>query len=81
MTQLPPAPEAVKHLVKCACAKTRCSTNRCQCRKAGLTCTDLCKCSDSDEDACNNFFASDDQDIDDADDDDDDHNDDQAVHI
>jgi len=26
--------------------KRRCSTNRCQCRRAGLLCTDLCHCSD-----------------------------------
>ena len=47
MTSLPPAPEAVIHLVKCSCVKDRCSSNRCQCRKAGLNCTDLCGCSDS----------------------------------
>ena len=47
MTTLPPAPEAVIHLVKCSCVKDRCSSNRCQCRKAGLNCTDLCGCSDS----------------------------------
>ena len=46
MTQLQPAPDAVLHLVKCGCIKSRCSTNRCQCRKAGLNCTDLCSCSD-----------------------------------
>lgn len=53
MTTLPPAPEAIIHLVKCSCAKERCSNNRCQCRKAGLTCTDLCTCSDSEE-LCSN---------------------------
>ena len=26
----------------------RCSTNRCQCRKAGVTCTGLCACSNDD---------------------------------
>jgi hypothetical protein len=51
-TQLP-APEAVIQLVKCACAKSRCSTGQCRCRKAGLDCTDLCSCSDS-EDECEN---------------------------
>ena len=29
--------------------KQRCSTNRCQCQKGGLTCTKLCACSDDDE--------------------------------
>ena len=49
MTTLPPAPEAVIELVKCGCSKERCSTNRCQCRRAGLLCTDLCSCSDDSE--------------------------------
>ena len=29
-------------------------TNRCQCRKTGLLCTDLCSCSD-DDDECENL--------------------------
>ena len=36
MTTLSPAPKAIIQLVKCICAKERCSTNRCRCRKAGL---------------------------------------------
>jgi len=36
-------------MVKCGCVKQRCSTNRCQCRKAGLACTELCACSDDEE--------------------------------
>ena len=47
MTSLPPAPEAIIQLVKCGCIKTRCSTNRCNCRKAELKCTNLCSCADS----------------------------------
>ena len=39
MTTTPPAPEVVIEMVKCACVKQQCSTNRCQCRKARLTCT------------------------------------------
>ena len=50
---LPPAPEAVIQLVKCGCATKRCSTNRCQCRKANLSCTDLCSCCDR-GDICEN---------------------------
>ena len=53
MTNLPPAPEAILQLVQCGCSKERCSTNRCQCRKAGLNCTDLCNCSDNGE-TCDN---------------------------
>ena len=41
-----PVPNAVLHLVKCACVKSKCSSNWCCCRKAGLNCTDLCSCSD-----------------------------------
>jgi len=59
MTKLPPAPEAIIQLVKCNCAKQRCSDNRCQCRKAGLKCTDLCTCSDDDE-SCSNIEDEDD---------------------
>ena len=56
---------------KCACTKQRCSTNRCQCRKAGLNCSDLFTCSD--EEACDDA-CSDDHHLktdDDEDDDDD----------
>ena len=45
MTNLPPAPEEIIQLVRCKCAKFRCSNNHCQCQKAGLVCTDLCLCS------------------------------------
>ena len=41
------SPEAILQLVQCGCSKERCPTNRCQCRKAGLNCTDLCNCSDN----------------------------------
>ncbi|CAH3136345.1 unnamed protein product, partial [Porites lobata] len=58
MTNLPPAPEAIIQLVRCKCAKSRCSNNRCQCQKAGLVCTDLCLCS---EDCQNEYAESDDE--------------------
>ena len=81
MMTLPPAPQAIIHLVKCKCAKERCSTNRCQCKKNGLNCTDLCGCSDNKE-QCENVLEDDsDNEInneegdDDPDDDDDDHDD------
>ena len=44
MTDSLPAPLALIELNLCGC-KT-CSTNRCQCRKNGFTCTDMCKCTD-----------------------------------
>ena len=53
MTNLPPAPEGILQLVQCGCSKERCSTNRCQCRKAGLNYTDLCIFSDNGE-TCDN---------------------------
>ena len=56
ITTLPPASEAKIQLVKCGCAKERCSTNSCQCRKANLNCTDLCNCCDS-GDICENSYS------------------------
>ena len=50
--RLPPAPDAVLHLVKCSCKKDRCANNRCKCCKAGLQCTDLCSCANNAEDDC-----------------------------
>ena len=41
--------DAIIYLLNCKCAKERRSTNRYQCKKAGLNCTDLCSCSDSRE--------------------------------
>jgi hypothetical protein len=57
MTTLEPAPTAIIHLVKCACKRNRCSTNQCKCRKNGLSCTDLCGCSEDDEE-CENTVDS-----------------------
>ena len=66
MSQLLPASKAILQLVKRACAKTRCSTNRCQCRKAGLVCTDLCQCPETD-DPCDNSITADGEDDNDDD--------------
>lgn len=59
MANLPPAPEAILQLVKCGCSKERCSTNRCQCRKVGVNCTELCNCSYNGE-TCDNDVQEDD---------------------
>jgi hypothetical protein len=59
MTTLPPAPNAIVHLVRCNCQKQMCSNNRCQCRKASLNCTELCGCCDNDGD-CENMVDDDD---------------------
>ena len=77
MTKIPPAPDAIIYLVKCKCAKERCSTNHCQCRKAGLNCTDLCSCSDNGE-LCENLHDNDGNDDDGYDDDDDSDDDDDG---
>ena len=53
MTLQNPAPQAVLSLVKCACSKSKCQSQRCSCRKAGLSCTDICGCSDMGDD-CEN---------------------------
>ena len=63
MSTQAPAPISILQLVKCGCSKERCSTNRCQCRKNGLLCTDICSCSDNDD--CENhadddFYCADD---------------------
>ena len=54
MTNQLPAPDAVIHLTKCGCMKTRCSSSKCHCRKLGLNCTELCTCSDI-GDECDNM--------------------------
>jgi hypothetical protein len=46
MTTQPPTPDAVIHLIKCGCGSSRCATRQCKCKRAGLKCTELCKCSD-----------------------------------
>ena len=38
-----PAPESLLELVHCKCRKG-CENNRCSCVKAGLNCSELCKC-------------------------------------
>ena len=58
MTSLPLAREVIIQLVKCGCIKTRCSTNRCNCQKAELKCTNLCSCADS-GDLCDNKLDTD----------------------
>lgn len=74
MTRLQPAPDAILHLAKCGCAKQKCSTNRCQCRKAGLKCTDLCSCNE--DELCDNVADSDEDNNGESGEEDDDINDD-----
>lgn len=44
MTQCPAPPEVLKNIF-CKC-KTGCSSNRCNCKKSQLKCTDVCQCRD-----------------------------------
>ena len=43
---LPPAPESIIHLTMCGC-NAGCKTQRCKCKKNGLKCPEMCKCTDS----------------------------------
>ena len=56
MTTQLPAPKSIIQLVKCGCAKAKCDTNRCSCRRAGLSYTELCACCEIDE-VCTNDKA------------------------
>ena len=55
-----PVPEAIIELVKCGC-KTQCASNRCQCCRAGLQCTDLCSCYDEPCENVHNEVVDDDE--------------------
>ena len=70
--------DAIIYLLNCNCAKERRSTNRCQCRKAGLNCTDLCSCSDSRE-LCENMHDNGGDDDEGYDDDDDNEDTDDCI--
>lgn len=47
---IPIAPDSLLSFINCGC-KLGCNTNRCNCKKASLKCTDLCKC-----EGCRNPF-------------------------
>lgn len=40
-TDIPPAPEDLLNVIRCSCT-TDCATQRCSCRKVGLSCTSAC---------------------------------------
>ena len=78
MTTLQPAPDAVLYLVKCGCGKDKCGNNRCSCRRAGLMCTDLCSCGNSETgEACVNTIKNDSSDDETSDEQDDDSEEDE----
>lgn len=39
-------PPELLQIDSCKCKKSKCETNQCACRRAGLSCTDLCACID-----------------------------------
>ena len=39
-----PAPQSVIELGMCSCKKTNCDSLRCNCKKKGLVCSDMCQC-------------------------------------
>ena len=70
MTTQLPAPDAIINLIKCGCLSSKCTTRQCKCSKAGLPCTELCKCADEGHECENPFSTS----IEDEDSEDDDSN-------
>ena len=38
------APQSVIELSMCSCKKTNCDSLRCNCKKKGLVCSDMCQC-------------------------------------
>ena len=67
-TDVLPAPKAIIEMVRCRCT-TNCSSKRCSCRAASLSCTDLCNC---DSDQCENdddYYTASQQESDDENDD------------
>ena len=53
MTDELPAPLALIELSVCGC-KTTCNSNRCKCFKNKLNCTDMCKCTNCENDGVDN---------------------------
>ena len=60
ITRLQSAPDAILHLIKRRCSKDRCFTIRCQCRRVGFQCTDLCSCNDAEDDGSSDIGNDDD---------------------
>ena len=53
MTDELPAPLALIELSVCGC-KATCNSNRCKCFKNKLNCTDMCKCTNCENDGVDN---------------------------
>eukprot|EP00794_Sanderia_malayensis_P002342 gene2342-2695_t len=59
-----PAPDSILELVSCNCKKAKCATQNCVCVSHGLKCTDMCGCTN-----CNNDLEEEDDDVSDSEDD------------
>ena len=70
--RIPAAPADILQHVHCGCKTSRCNTMNCSCKMAQLSCTELCKCTDCDNNTADEDSVVDDDDDDDGDDDDDD---------
>ena len=70
----PFAPDTLLKYVSCACKKTKCVKRICSCLEHNPTCTELCKCLDSDNQKAENLTSNEtDDDMDDEEEDNDDH--------
>ena len=63
MTQKP-APDSIVELVSCNCKKSKCSNQSCVCVAYGLNCTDICNCSNCDNEAVEEEYIDDENDSD-----------------
>ena len=43
-TTLLPAPQSIIHLTVCSCKTVKCADNRCKCKKNNLKCSEMCQC-------------------------------------
>eukprot|EP00794_Sanderia_malayensis_P014792 gene14792-16327_t len=59
-----PAPDSILELVSCNCKKAKCAMQNCVCVSHGLKCTDMCGCTN-----CNNDLEEEDDDVSDSEDD------------
>ena len=43
------APDEILQTTRCKCVSTQCNKNKCSCVRAGLNCSELCDCQQSDD--------------------------------
>ena len=43
------APNKILQTTRCKCVSTQCNKNKCSCVRAGLNCSELCDCQQSDD--------------------------------